>query len=354
MNVDRDKLLGLLNDIRPGVARKEIVDLATHFIFTGRQAITFNERICVCAPFKTDFTCSVQADAFNKLVKSLGEGDLELGLIENSEKTAMTIKGNRVDAEFAVSGGEKVEGVAKLVKDLKINTLGPLWKPLPVDFTTAIQWSLVSASEDATLASAGLTSLHFKKKTIVSSDNARVSQYTMDGAIAGDFLIPATTVEELARFQISDIAVISPWAYFKTLSGAVFCARMVHLEEGKKYGDPEPLFKFDGVDVELPKGLKEALVSAEIMAGGDYPIDKMVEINIAKGTLTVSAENDALGWIRTKVKMGVKDAPPVRFFINPGFLTQIISKTGTVKVGSDRALFQTECFKHLVSLHEGE
>jgi hypothetical protein len=41
----------------------------------------------------------------------------------------------------------------------------------------------------------------------------------------------------------------------------------------------------------------------------------------------------------------------VSFIINPIFLREILSKTNTVKIGEDRALFQTDNFQHLVSLH---
>ena len=87
------------------------------------------------------------------------------------------------------------------------------------------------------------------------------------------------------------------------------------------------------------------------MAAGDYPIDKRVKITIGKGRLVVFAENEALGWIKTEIDMGVKDSPSVEIVINPIFLREILGKTNTVKIGSDRALFQTDNFRHLVSLH---
>jgi len=99
--------------------------------------------------------------------------------------------------------------------------------------------------------------------------------------------------------------------------------------------------------------LDHALESAEIMAAGDFDIDKRVKLSIEKGQLVVFAENENLGWVKTKIKMGVKDAPSISFIINPIFLREILGKTHMVKVGEDRALFQTDDFQHLVSLHVG-
>ena len=348
MLIERNKFLELLSTILPGIARKDFVDQFTHFIFDKKRAVTYNEQVCVCMPFRTEFACSVAADEFLKLIKSLRAEELELGMIQNGEKHAMTITADKVEAELAVAGN--IEEVEKNVKRLKLTTLATLWKPVPDDFAQALQWCLFSASKDATLGK--LTCLHIKKKVVTSSDDLRISQFTMSGSMDADIMIPASTVEELCKFEIQDFCVVDPWAYFKTANGAIFCA---HLKsDDTPYPNPKAEFEFEGVEVELPGELKSALESAEIMAAGDFPTDKRVRLTIDKGILTVYAENDALGWIKTKVKMGIKNAPTVSIVVNPIFLQEILGKTSSVKIGEDRALFQTDNFMHLVSLHAGE
>lgn len=344
MQIEREKFLSLLNSIRPGIARKDIVEHSTHFVFTGRWAVTYNEQICVCcpSPLGKDFICSIQAEEFFKFIKSLRAEFLDLEVVEEEGKHVVKIKADRVEAEFAVSINESIVG---LIKKLKIGGLKDLWKPVEDGFIPALKWCLFSASQDATQQL--LTCIHIKKKLITSSDDMRVSRYSMGKPIDAELLIPAVSVEELVKFEVTDFCVIDPWVYFKTTSGAIFCT---HLVDGK-YPDASEFFEFEGSDIELPVELESALESAEIMAAGDFPIDKRIKISIDKGMLTVYAENENLGWVKTKVKMAVKNSPSVSFVINPIFLREILGKTNTVKIGEDRALFKTENFLHLVSLH---
>jgi hypothetical protein len=344
MQIEREKFLSLLNSIRPGIARKDIIEHSTHFVFTGRWAVTYNEQICVCSPspLGKDFICSIQAEEFYKFIKSLRAEMLDLSVVEEEAKHVVKIVADRVEAEFSVSINESITG---LIKKLKIGGLKDLWKPVDEGFVPALKWCLFSASQDATQTL--LTCIHIKKKLIESSDDMRVSRYVMAKSIDADVLIPAVSVEELVKFDVTHFCIIDPWVYFKTASGAIFCT---HLVDGK-YPEAEEFFKFDGSDTELPGELGQALESAEIMAAGDFPIDKRIKISIDKGMLTVFAENENLGWVKTKVKMAVKDSPAVSFIINPIFLREILSKTNTVKIGEDRALFQTDNFQHLVSLH---
>ena len=343
LTIGRERLLDLLETIRPGVARKEIVEQATNFTFTGTQAVTYNEQICVCAvsPLR-GFACSVQAEEFTKLIKSLSAEELQMRVVESEGKHAVKIKSGRARAEFAVTQND---GAQSLIKQLKLNTLVKLWKPVPEDFIQGLKWCLFSASNDPTHGV--LTCIHVKKKTIASSDDMRVSLYSMSKGLDAEMLLPASTVDELVKFPIEEWCAVDPWAYFRTGAKAIFCARMM---DGK-YPDPSEFFEFEGNDVELPEGLAKMLESAEIMAAGDYPIDKRVKITIGRGRLVVFAENEALGWIKTEIDMGVKDCPSVEFVINPIFLREILGKTNTVKIGPDRALFQTDNFRHLVSLH---
>lgn len=343
LTIGRERLLDLLETVRPGVARKEIVEQATNFVFTGTQVITYNEQICVCAvsPLR-GFVCSVQAEEFTKLIKSLGAEELQMRVVESEGKHAVKIESGKVRAEFAVTQNDAAQS---LIKQLKLNALVKLWKPVPDDFIQGLKWCLFSASNDPTQGV--LTSIYVKKRTIASSDDMRVSLYTMSKGLDVEMLLPASSVDELVKFPVEEWCAVEPWAYFRTGAKAIFCARMM---DGQ-YPDPREFFEFEGEELELPDGLGKALESAEIMAAGDYPIDKRVKITIGKGRLVVFAENEALGWIKTEIDMGVKDCPAVEFVINPIFLREILGKTNTVKIGSDRALFQTDNFRHLVSLH---
>ena len=64
--------------MKPGLAKKEIIDRSTHFVFSGSEVLTYNDQICISHPLKLDFVCSVPADDFFRIITNMDGDTLDI------------------------------------------------------------------------------------------------------------------------------------------------------------------------------------------------------------------------------------------------------------------------------------
>ena len=114
MKINREELLKVLQAVKPGIAKREIIQQATHAIFTGDAVATFNDQICIVYPLKTDLHCSVQGEEFYKALESINEVEVEIIAEENQVK----IISKKTKAGLSTLVGEK-EKVESLIEDLR-------------------------------------------------------------------------------------------------------------------------------------------------------------------------------------------------------------------------------------------
>ena len=84
MKVKKSELVDALSKVKPGLAKKEIVEQATHFIFSQGEIITFNDQISIMHPFDCDFDFSVKGEEFFKIVSGITEEEIDLSLKDNT------------------------------------------------------------------------------------------------------------------------------------------------------------------------------------------------------------------------------------------------------------------------------
>jgi hypothetical protein len=84
------------------------------------------------------------------------------------------------------------------------------------------------------------------------------------------------------------------------------------------------------------------------MSDKENPYDSFVTVFTEENQLKVNAENER-GWSSYIVGDFDKD---IKFKVNPAFLYEIMDKVGTITLGTNKALFETDNFKHVMALPE--
>jgi len=333
MKINKNELLKVLSAVRPGIAKKDIVEQATHFIFTGNEVITYNDRICISHPFKTDFQCSVKGEEFYKLISSITDDDIEIKVDDKQ----ITVKADKVRSGLSTL----VEsGVVELIDLLGIDKQE--WKKLPKGFNQGIFLCMFSASKD--ISQTYLSCVATRGNALFSSDNFRVSLYELEDELP-EFLIPAISVIELSKFDVEKYSLADSWIHFKTKENVIFSSRIVVAE----YPDISGFFEIEkGTKINFPKELKSVVEAVSIMAEGDLDLNKKIDIKITKGKMTCRGEKDR-GWVERDCDIDYK-GKEIEFSINPIFFGQILDKATTMVLSEDRALFESDFFKHIMSL----
>lgn len=345
MIVDRKELLAKLDICKPGLSKREIVEETVRFIFSKDSITTFNDEICIIAPYETDFQCSVNGEELYKILSGIKEDEVDIVI----DKEQMKITSKKTRAGLSTLIGEK-ERVDTLVdKLLDATEKKGFWKKIPQGFLEGISLCMFNASKDMTTGVRCCVAV--KGDQIFSTDSVRISRYTMEGE-AKEMLIPARSAIELVKYPITHYGISDGWLHFLTDKDVMFNCRMMVGEYPygiNRFFEKKPTHG----PFEIPIELQEVMKNAVIMATGDGVVTKMVEMKIDKGKILCRSEKDR-GWMEKEIDFDYK-GKSITFFINPIFFAQILEKSTTLGlvVGDefpDKAIFSRENYKHMIAL----
>ncbi len=343
MKFNREQLLEILTKLRPGLAKRETVEQATHFIFTGEEVVTFNDQICIHYPLKTDFEFSVKADEFHKIISTLPDKNIKLDL----DKDVLKLKTQTTKAGLSIMVDESHQ-VTSLISIL-LDGMGE-WKELPKNFTQGLFLCLFSASTDA--QKGALVCISVDSRIIQSCDNYRASSFFTDDTIEIDpFLIHARDAAELVKFPgIDKHNITENWAHFKNKDGVMFSARKFWDD----YVDISEIFDYkvdDVQEIKLPKALKEVVDSCAIMAKEtERDADRYIKVSFKEGWITCFSQKSS-GWIEKTLEVDY-DGDPIEFNINPSFFSEILEKVTTMYyTGEPKVIFESDNFVHTLALN---
>lgn len=331
MIVNKSFMVSILDKLKVGLLQKGVVEQYKYIIFDGEYIKTFNGKICVFFPFKTDFICAVPSNELIRIIKGMHDEEISLEIINN---------------QFIISS-ENVDSGLNTMKDVDDCDMGPLPRlfRLPEDFKQALDLCSFCCSTDVTDP---LNGVYVKGDNVYGSDDIRISHCKIGKELKFPFLIPLESVLSLKDFNIIKYGFNEGWIFFKDLDGSFFCSRLIDQDYNE---DPSEFFEFEGKEIIFPDGMKEMVEKVLVLVEGDSDIEKKINVVISEGKLTCKASNDK-GWINTHVVVPIdKD---ITFSINPLFFIQILNKVEVAVIGEDRILFETEKFKHLIALHQEE
>jgi len=341
MKLAREKLLDVLNLVKPGLGANANIEQMGHFIFTGDDVVTYNDRIFISHPFETDFVTSVPSMELHKILSKI-----------SSKQISMKVKGNKIKVETRSTS----IGLATLEEDQIISVVKKLnkqikkeqWHSLPKDVLEALKLTVFSASKDA--STAALTCIKVIGNKVLACDNYRAAMYTLKKKVKSNFLIQSVAVPELLNLKPVSYCSTDSWINFKSADDVVFSVRKM---EGKFPNVLKLFEKFEGKKtIQIPKALQKQVDLVSVLEADEIDIEKSVTIRIDDKGILVSTEKER-GWAEAEVDFEYS-GDPIEFLINPIFLDEILRYVTSMKVGSSVGLFKTENFSHLIQFFGGK
>jgi DNA polymerase III sliding clamp (beta) subunit (PCNA family) len=342
MKINKTELQTALEKVKPGLANKEIIEQSTHFAFMGDRVVTYNDEISIsCKVPNLDLTGAVSAQELYTFLSRIKVDEIEAEVTES---------------EIRLKTGKSTAGLV-LYPEIKLplEELGEIedWHLLPEDFIKVLSFCRFSCSRD--MSRPILTCVHVGLDYMESSDNVRFTYRALEDEIpVPEFLIPATTVQDLARYAVTEIATSKGWVHFRTADETVtFSCRIFD----DNYPNTDKILHLDEEPVEiiLPKGLPEVLDRASVFAKAQFDSDTMVTVTLKDKKLLVEAKN-AAGWFEETLPVRYTD-DPIKFIINPAFLEEMLDKTASCFIGGNKIKFGNEDkdgWTHIIGLVEAE
>ena len=330
---DRKEILLLLESAKPGISTKNSnVEQSDSFIFHNNKIITYNDQISIVVPFESELEGCVPANELHKTLSKIKE-DIIILYVEDNQ---LHIKAKKTKAKLKL-----IE-----IENIIIPEIPTEWAQLPKNFIEGISLCIFSASHDE--ASGFLNCINILENKIISSDNYRISQFSMDEKMNG-FLLPVSSANKLINFDIVEYSLSDSWVYFKTIDRAVFCSRIIDVP----YPDVSKMLStVKGIKFKLPDTIKKSIELSSIFAEGEFDTHKRIYVTLKKGEIICKGEKES-GTIQTKTDIDF-DKEKINFMINPIFFLQIIDKSTTVIYSENVLLFQSGTFQHLLALYNEE
>lgn len=343
----REQILGTLNQIKAGLMETHLEQTA-HYIFTGTHVLTYNDRISIAAPLKTDFQVTVMAADLHKVIADIPDDEIELEYEgDNNQLVIVSATTQAGIATYTVS-----KEMTDLMKSLGLDKLkNKDWEKLPDRFTEGVSLCSFSASREST--DEAFSSIHVMTDRIISSDQIRISRFMFeDTGPHMDFMLPVEAAKHLIKMNVHEIQVGNAWTHFRNFEGKItFSARLV---EAQLPENTEGFLKIKGDEVILPEGMDKALDAVMVFAAGEDDDERMAMIKFKAGKMICESEREG-GWIERTVPIpGLKKPGVGAIAINPIFFRDILRMATKMIFTADKAKFVTDRFEHIIALPEDE
>lgn len=346
MKIKKEHLLNSLEVARMGVAGSDHLEQLGHFIFGGEHLITFNNRILIYHPLKTDFICSVRSEVFYKQLQKFSSEELTIEL----KKTRLVIKGEKGKKETARLGAElkKDSEIFEIIDSIREEQSKTKYILVPDDFITAIGFCAHSASKNA--ADGTLCCVCIDGDELKSSDSYRATSYTMDKTMSESMvLLDARVANEIKRFNMTHFGTGNNWLHFKNKEGVLLSARQIFGD----FPDISESFEFEGRKLKLPMPeTLDMLDFVSVLVAGEQLPERTAMVNIEDGYIIAEVD--------TKVDLaekGVKLADRYKdlqmgFRVNIDALKSVLEKTEIMiyNLEDQKGMFKSSMFKHVIRL----
>ncbi len=327
MKINREYLQNTLSSVMAGTATKEVIEQTMHFIFSEGKVFTYNDEIAINCHLALDVKGAVPAKEFITLISKMKSEELDITMSTGEIK----IKGGKAKA------GLRLESEILIpIDDMDIPTK---WRKMPADFEKAVRMCLPSVSKDQTKPV--LTCISIDDVDMISSDNQRLTAYTMDsGLFKEPVLIPADAAKALLTNKPIKCGLSKGWLHFKNKDDLVFSCR--YLDE--VFPDVSRLITEEGITITFPKNLPEILDKANTVMEG-----VLVKITLKDNTITINSTG-AVGWFEESAKTKYTEKA-ISFEIGSDHLAQMIKGDVDVLLTKNTLEFSTEDFIHVVLVH---
>lgn len=318
--------------VKPGLARKELLEQSTSIIFRKNHIFTFNDEVAVVAPLDTGITGAVPSDPLYAFLGKLGEGaDINIESQEN---------------EFKFSSGRNRAGIRrdeeiKLPLDEEIPEPEE-WEELPEKFLEALRRILFSCSGSGHRPI--LTCIHITEDWMESCDGYRMTRAKIQWGSEDNLCIVGKNLEKLSQYSPSHFGFSPNWIQFKNKDGVRYAVRIVDGE----YPDLDKFTEVEGEEVEFPPEMENALDWAAVIVDSSIKFTQKIDVSIGKGQCTVKGEGPE-GWAEQSVRMKYS-GKPIIFQAHPQMLKEMVKLARKITIGDKSVKIEAEDFVHIVSL----
>lgn len=306
--VNREQFLRALQEVKPGLSQRDILEQSASFVFRKGRVWTFNDEVL----------CSARS-GLPKDLTAVVRAKLLLALVQKAEDESITITAE--GEEFKLAGKKWKSGLAsdkEVLLDLsKVEQPAPEdWFPVADDFCEAVQLVQECAGKDQ--QQFVLTCVHIHPKWVEASDNNQLARFNCKTGVKESVLVRRDSIKPVPQYDITKMAVAENWVHFQAGNGT----RISITRFADQFYDLTEMLSGDGVKVTLPKTLADLTDRAKLVS--DETEEDRVKVTLNADKVSVSARCDS-GWFAAGQPAKYK-GPKFSFLVSPKMLVSLVDK----------------------------
>lgn len=334
IKINREDLLKVLEAVSPGLAKREITEQSSCFLFDDDFLLTFNEEIaCLAANPLPKIKGAVQAFPLLSILRKLSDDVIEI----YEEKNTFTIQAKKKKTVLAVE--KELLFTADLLESPKE------WKTLPNNFGEAIALVEDCAGNDEVLFAS--TCVHLHPDFIEACDNYQLARFTIQLPIKKDFLIRKDSAKHLTSFGMVSISETENWVHFKNETGLIFSCRR-YVEE---FPDVTKVLACKGEKIVLPKGLLQTIDRANIFSSEEGRSNYLT-VSIKPNKMKITGKG--ISGSHTESKKIQYGGEPKKFLVSPDLLSEVLNRHSNSEVSDNKIKVSGENFVYIACLGNPE
>lgn len=307
--VGREPFLRALEEVKPGLSVRDILEQSAAFVFRGGRVWTFNDEVCCSAVsgLPKEFVGVVRAKLLLSLVRKADDDALTL---TDSGGPELSLSGRNWRCGLARDPAVLLD-LEKVPKPKKDD-----WFPVAPDLCEAITLVQECAGKDA--QQFVFTCVHIHPEWVEASDNDQLARYRVKTKVTEPVLVRRDCVKHVPTYDVTRMAVHDNWVHFRASNGTVIS--MVRFAD--KFHDLTAMLDGNGVPATLPKSLSDLTLRAKDVS--DETEEDRVKVTLAANKVKVSARCDS-GWFEAG-QVAKYAGPRFSFLVSPKMLQNLVDK----------------------------
>ena len=318
MEIDREKLLAQLQSVTSGLARREIIEQSTYFIFIDGMVRTYNDEVACSCECDVGLEGAVPAVPLVPLLKSW---------------PAKSVKMLKKDGNLHLRQGRRRSTISMpsgICLPVDLVGIPKKWRKLPKSFSDAVKVVAPCAGTDA--SKFVLMCIHIHPDYIEAADNFQVCRYPMKTGVKEPVVIRRDSLVAILGMEVTRFAEDPNWVHFRNTDGVSIACR----RQENKYptGGVTKALDMEGSLVEMPKDMGEILARCEIFSKDN--VVNLVTVKMKGSVARILGEdrNGSRFEEECEVDYG---GPLIEFKMNPSLLLEI-SKRSNECILSDKMM----------------
>ena len=349
--MDRKKLLEQLQTVAPALASSDFVPVMTHFWFTGKHVIAYDDIVGISVPLSTDFKGAVPGSIILNLLKNSRGGSVEFTPDAEGSEVAIRV-GEKRPSKFRLALLPPEEFLFKFPK--KLGKVSVVKK----EFLKAIEWCLASVGDDtSTPDQLGVTLLFSENRVeFYSTNDATLSHAVWKGkcrASIARVILPTSFCRLLSNCVSKNVSIsFSEDGVLADLgrSGVRIFGRLIHSEKPidfKEILEEHYTKKTARRLVGIPDRMR-GIVERAMVVTESYADPGFTKINIEQGRGSF-VSTTGRGVVRDVVKFGTKH-PDSEIVVDPKLLRPMLKICDKMLITDSCIVFKRGLkFIHLIS-----